>query len=345
MDRRENVAGTDTVAMPGLNSVNDRPSSAGSRRSIRVVLVGWGILAVLFGIYDLDISRTFASPDSGWGAFVEAFGEIPGLIVIIAALCLLNVSILRDRPRFFIPLAVLSTLLIAMALAYGAGVMTYRLAGTYYFLTDNSVFVWMVAVLVAVLVQVVVLWRTDAIPDHWIEFAQMTFGLAFLNFVLFVQATKPLWGRVRFRDLDTLFSEYTPWFIPQGVTGHMSFPSGHTALGWMLLPLLLLTSGRSRPVRIVAGMVVVGWGLLVAVGRVRSGAHYPSDALFPTGLALVLYLTAAGRMEGGGGEGGGGEGGGGEGDSGEGDSGEASRGEASRGKASRGDVSGGEGGV
>jgi membrane-associated phospholipid phosphatase len=269
--------------------------NAGSRRSVLVILVGWAVLAILFGILDLDISRAFASPDSAWGAFVESFGEIPGLIVIITALCLLNASLLRDRPRFFVAQAVLSTLLIALALGYMAAALTYRIAGSYDFFVYNGVLVWVLSVLVAVAVQAVVFWRTDTIPARWTRFARMTFGLAFLNFVLFVQAAKPLWGRVRFRDLDALFSQYSPWFIPQGVTGHLSFPSGHTALGWMLLPLLMLTEGRSRPARIAIGTLAVGWGLLVAVGRVRSGAHYPSDALFPTGLALVLYLSISRR--------------------------------------------------
>jgi membrane-associated phospholipid phosphatase len=121
-------------------------------------------------------------------------------------------------------------------------------------------------------------------------FARVTIGTWVLNDLLFVQITKTLWGRVRFRDLDALQANFTPWYLPQGITGHRSFPSGHAAMGWMLLPLLLLALDRGRGVQVATGVLVVTWGVLVAVSRVVVGAHYASDVLFSSAVGVLCFL-------------------------------------------------------
>ncbi|MHA2294209.1 MAG: phosphatase PAP2 family protein, partial [Candidatus Hodarchaeales archaeon] len=82
----------------------------------------------------------------------------------------------------------------------------------------------------------------------------------------------------------------TPWFSPQGITGDFSFPSGHTAMGWMLLPLVLLTREKSRKSKILALTVIIAWGLIVALGRIVIGAHYVSDVLFSSCVAFITFL-------------------------------------------------------
>jgi membrane-associated phospholipid phosphatase len=112
---------------------------------------------------------------------------------------------------------------------------------------------------------------------------------------LLVYALKTLWGRVRYRDLDALHAAFTPWYLPQGHTGHASFPSGHTAMGWLLLPCLLLWPARSLAWW-VGAVLSVGWGCFVGASRIVIGAHYASDVLFSTAFAcsvMCLALQAA----------------------------------------------------
>ena len=86
------------------------------------------------------------------------------------------------------------------------------------------------------------------------------------------------------------FFEYAHWFIPQGITGNYSFPSGHTAMAWMLLPLLipLRTKLWKNPIRIVGTILIIGWGIFVGLSRIAIGAHYASDVLFSTGIAILV---------------------------------------------------------
>jgi len=120
--------------------------------------------------------------------------------------------------------------------------------------------------------------------------SRITLYLTILNPLLFVQSVKILWGRVRFRDLAPDYANYTPWYLPNGITGHKSFPSGHTAMGWMLLPIILLTLDKGWKAKLLLVTIVFSWGFVVALGRVVIGAHYASDTLFSTGVALFGYI-------------------------------------------------------
>jgi membrane-associated phospholipid phosphatase len=86
------------------------------------------------------------------------------------------------------------------------------------------------------------------------------------------------------------YSDYSPWYLPQGITGHKSFPSGHAAMGWMLLPIILLIDTKNRKIRILMSVLIVSWGILVALGRVVIGAHYASDVLFSSAFGVLCYF-------------------------------------------------------
>lgn len=105
---------------------------------------------------------------------------------------------------------------------------------------------------------------------------------------LITQALKFLWGRVRFANLAAHRADYTPFYVPAGPGAGESFPSGHVAMAMstVAIPLHLSTLGR-RGAAVVAWIVVLAYGLVVAWGRVRLGMHYLTDVLFSIGLCLL----------------------------------------------------------
>jgi membrane-associated phospholipid phosphatase len=259
------------------------------------ILVVSAALAVLFGLYDLKIARSVVRPGSGWARFVADWGELPGLMVIVAGLCVLSARLRtrgggRGDRATRVGLAVLAV----GALLHGAYVISTGLGGPAPLRTEP-----VTALVLGGLV--------GALGHFWVgrhpwrpsgpalAFGRTTLWLALVNVIVFVHVVKPLWGRVRFRDLEPGFTDFTAWYIPQGVTGHTSFPSGHTALGWMLLPLIPLALSRRVGVRVAVAALAVGWGLFVAAGRVRLGAHYPSDVLFSTVVAWATFVVVARR--------------------------------------------------
>ena len=113
--------------------------------------------------------------------------------------------------------------------------------------------------------------------------------LAVVYPLLLTQAIKYFWGRVRFVDLLPDLSNYTPFYLPAGVGAGLSFPSGHTAMGFLPAPLPLFFAARGqRLAALLSGLAVLVYGLVVAWGRIVLGAHYLTDTLFSMGLELLL---------------------------------------------------------
>lgn len=121
--------------------------------------------------------------------------------------------------------------------------------------------------------------------------------LALLHPLLITQGLKFGWGRVRPADLRADESDYTPFFRPAGPGAGESFPSGHVAmsLAGAPLPFFWWRRGRRRAAALAfAGLFSLG--VLVSLGRMVAGAHYPTDCVFPLGLAFLLAAAIERRL-------------------------------------------------
>jgi membrane-associated PAP2 superfamily phosphatase len=144
----------------------------------------------------------------------------------------------------------------------------------------------------AIVISLVVLIRGKANRPRLQAFRPLAWTIIVLALVSPLTVThllKYFWGRVRFYKLLEDFSAYTPFYIPAGVGVGDSFPSGHTAMGFVLSPIAffatrakgLIGAMWSWPLVLTIG-VGVGWG------RILRGAHFLTDCLFSAGLALLL---------------------------------------------------------
>ncbi|GAG67761.1 unnamed protein product, partial [marine sediment metagenome] len=147
------------------------------------------------------------------------------------------------------------------------------------------------SLIISLVLYVVITWNKDW--KNYRKISGVIALLAVINPLLFVQVAKILCGRIRFRNLDPGYTNFTQWFLPPGLSSDgRSFPSGHTAMGWMFLPLLIAIKDRKNtdPLRILIILLVVGWGLFVGLSRIAVGAHYASDVLFSTGAATIVTI-------------------------------------------------------
>ncbi|MCQ2479876.1 MAG: phosphatase PAP2 family protein [Clostridia bacterium] len=105
---------------------------------------------------------------------------------------------------------------------------------------------------------------------------------------------KALWGRIRFRNLDGEFTNFTPWYIINGNTGQHSFPSGHTASAGMSYMLMLLpfVSARCREYKSVLFIGGFLYTSMVAFTRLVMGAHYLSDVVIGSAISFSLTIAA-----------------------------------------------------
>ncbi|MGX4594255.1 phosphatase PAP2 family protein [Leuconostoc sp. JNUCC 76] len=92
---------------------------------------------------------------------------------------------------------------------------------------------------------------------------------------------KTLWGRFRPYEMTTVsgktMSEFTPWYHLNGVTGHNSFPSGHTMSGWLFLYLTFFVPRGNISLQKKMTIFGIAMGILTGLSRVRIGAHWLSD--------------------------------------------------------------------
>jgi len=234
-------------------------------------------LSVVFGFFDLEISKALADPDSPLGIFGQKYGEFPGYFIMATAMAAFFGSYFKSSKNQKIP----ALTLIILGIIY-----------TIYMTLQNQQTNTILGLLTVATIILFTAATRKIDYKNYRTLALVILLLAFLNAFLFVQFSKTFFGRTRFRDLNPDFSNFTPWYIPQGITGNKSFPSGHTAMGFMLLPLLIPIRNLAwrNPKKTLTIILVIGWALFVGVSRVIAGAHYASDVLFSASIATIITL-------------------------------------------------------
>lgn len=243
------------------------------------VIILWVILAIIFGFTDLQISILVVDENSAWGIFGREYGEAPGYGLIAIALSALigsyNDNLKKQKISAYVIIAI-GAILIVLGFVFNEQVLVIDGAAV-------SIFVFIFLII--------------TFNKNWKNYRKISaiiVILAILNPLLFVQITKILVGRIRFSALVApTYTGYTPWFLPPGpLSGGNSFPSGHTSLSFMFLPLIILVKDRKLkdPIRILITFLVLSWAIFVGLSRVITGSHFASDVLFSAMVASVITI-------------------------------------------------------
>jgi membrane-associated phospholipid phosphatase len=261
---------------------------------LRWVVAGLAVLVLCgaaFGTRDLQISQALFDPRATWAMALETYGEVPGLALVAWAVVRLAGQLWQRRQYIYglllAPWAgwVLDSMVRHVAADVSSSVVVSVWSG------GARLAAWTVAgfgmsLFYARGVPISVQGPHQAVM-------RVAVWMAGVHALLVVQLTKVVWGRVRFRDLAADYSNFTPWYMPQGFTGHRSFMSGHAALAWVLLA---LTEAAQTPAqRRVSWALVLGYGTLMCVSRIVVGAHYATDVFFSTAIAWLVFLLVRRR--------------------------------------------------
>jgi len=254
------------------------------------LLLIWAMLAAYFAFTDLKISISVVNAESGWANFLQDFGEIPGLLVLF---CSAHIYLAK-----YSSVSRLTIILISIILFLGASFLSaYLVIIIFNGMTGSSAFLQEYLILIILVLPILNFLlhfqiRKLKISNSLKQFSKTSVLLGVYGYLCLIQPIKILWGRVRFRDIDALYSNFTPWFFPNGINGNQSFPSGHSAMAWMMLPLLLLVFNKSKSIKVSLLLIIIFWGLAVSLSRVVVGAHYASDVLFGSSLIIIVFLVA-----------------------------------------------------
>ena len=233
------------------------------------------VLALTFTFTDLVISQSYADPQSGWAYFLELYGQLPGVFV-----CFLGGSTLLALYKVEKNFKSISGVTGLFILTLFTSLMFWGDALGVQALPEemNPLPPLGLGFLMLLLVQVILRRLPEETLSQYKSAAKVALILIFVAGLLTVWSIKIPWGRWTFRDMLEIgdLSLFTPWYLPQGNNGHHSFISGHTALSFCVLPIVLLFRKNNRQFKI-AWALALTWGIIGALSRVKIGAHFPSD--------------------------------------------------------------------
>ena len=254
----------------------------------------WGLLAIISAFIDLPVMQKYANPQSGWAHFMEAYGQIPGVMIGF-----FGVSVLLRLNKF-------EKNFKSIASGVGLGILTIitsfmlwgEALGQQVGADVNYILAFVLGILLLVIVQAWFRRVPDGTMQEYRTFGQIAITLMFVAGLVTVWGIKIPWGRWTYRDMLEIgdLSLFTPWYLPQGINGHHSFISGHTALSFCVLPVVLLFRKNNKRYSI-AWLLVITWGVVGALSRVAIGAHFPSDVLFGGGQTILWFLILLRKLD------------------------------------------------
>jgi membrane-associated phospholipid phosphatase len=240
--------------------------------------------AILTGIYDLEISKFIVNQNSDWAKFLEKYGMIPGLFVIMSGVYIYY-SHIKVRSDFWSYFQKSIFFLVNSGLTYYLfEILSDKIV------SDKLIIFLAISFALNLIVFLVVHKKNPVSSLSLIKYSKVVIGMALWGYVFGIQVVKYFWGRVRFRELDAAFSQFTPWYLPQGITGFDSFPSGHAAMGWILLSLLILLVNQKQWIRFSTFILIFMWAIILAYSRVVIGAHFASDVLFGSFFIIFAFI-------------------------------------------------------
>ncbi|MDH3267935.1 MAG: phosphatase PAP2 family protein [Ignavibacteria bacterium] len=255
------------------------------KKVLVILLVSvWIILAIIFGIYDLEISKSIVNQNSGWSKFLENYGMIPGLLVILSGVYIYY-SYIKAESDLWSYIQKVVFFLVSSGLIFYLFDIFLDIAESKNFITF-LIISFSISIIIFISLHLI----KQVQSAIAIRYAKVVVGMALFGYVILIQGSKYFWGRVRFRELDAAFSQFTPWYSPQGITGFDSFPSGHAAMGWILLALLILATNKKKWMKYSLFTLIFIWSITLALSRVVIGAHYASDVLFGSFFIITTFL-------------------------------------------------------
>ncbi len=278
----------------------ERISMTKSRKKPLLFLFLMLAAAVLvIGCFDLQISEAMYKEGSSSGSFFEVSGEPPSIILF--SFCVNVLFVCRKTLWEKI-----------LDYAWGIGGLTYlahKLAGDL-LPHPEAVSFWhclaagvLVETVCAVAFTLVLRRRHPGYFEkgerdeslNWLCNTCAKAAIACILTLFFAFFFKALWGRVRYRDVLAGKGLFSYVAVPHFFSGHVSFPSGHTANAAVFMAVSYFVKNKTGRYLLRAALSV--WLLLVGLSRVRYGAHFLTDVIAGATVGLSCFAFAPRILE------------------------------------------------
>jgi membrane-associated phospholipid phosphatase len=264
-----------------------------SKKFIWGALIVFAILMTIlaFGEIDFNFSKSIVNPDSIWAEFFNLFGEQPAFIALYAGIFILYGARKRDSKNM------VKTVFAAPFMLLASFQIVFLPVNYIYEHTDESIpLAWwvLVGILSIALCLTGILLANKLNPEKFRKVRK--YGLILIILVaaeiILVNILKILWARPRMRSMDSI-EQFKHWYQINGPSNDnelKSFPSGHTANGFVSIAFVMFFNTVSKIKKNLYLTLAIIWGALVALSRVVRGDHFLSDVLMSCLLTLLLFL-------------------------------------------------------
>lgn len=237
-----------------------------------VLLFLFLILCFIFNKYDLDISISLTKYYNNFFEFLDDFGELP---IYFGPILFGTVYFCLFKEKYQKVLCLLVSFL-AYLIAFIK--VVHNMDYSY------SLFNIGLCLISALLFSILTVYLFSKFKNSTLEIIK---DIAILGVIVTVisfistEMLKYLWGRVRFRDLSSDYSEFTRLLEINGLNGHKSFPSGHTNAGTSILLIALIVPRFSdkKWLKYLVTVLCFSYIFILAISRIIVSAHYASDVL------------------------------------------------------------------
>lgn len=251
-----------------------------------------GILAV--GNLDYTISKALIDRTSLFGEVFNLFGELPASLGLLIGTAILFGTRRKDVKWRSVLSGIIGLVFMAM-FAYLASFGTLRYL---YEFSETGMpgSIKALSLVIALLLVVVAIVGVNKIgEERLIRFrthAMVLIALVVTEMIL-VNVLKIIWARPRMRSIESI-EQFKYWYQingPMNSEEFKSFPSGHTANGFVMLAYTMFIAAANKrwTTWAIAGATV--WGVMVALSRVIMGAHFLSDVVVGGYVTILLFYV------------------------------------------------------
>ena len=253
-----------------------------SKKFIWGALIVFVILMTVLAIGEIDynFSKGIVNPESGWAEFFNLFGEQPAFIALYIGILILYGARKKESKN------TLKTLIAApfvMLASFQVALMPVHYLFEH---TDEKISaIWWTVVFAATVVLCVLgMVLVNRMNPDKLRKARK-YGLILIILVaaeiIVVNILKIIWARPRMRSMDSI-DQFKYWYQINGPSNDnelKSFPSGHTANGFVVIAFVMFFNMASKLKKNIYLVFAGVWGGLVALSRVVRGDHFLSDVL------------------------------------------------------------------
>ncbi|MBI9011593.1 MAG: phosphatase PAP2 family protein [Clostridiales bacterium] len=259
------------------------------------ILIASGVVAFMltllaFGTIDYDVSMNLVNKESLFGEFFNRHGEFPVGLVMLIGVGILFATRKKEKTVNNI-LGYIFAIPFMFLFSFFIGIMPFNYA---YEHTEGSIpsGMFILAIVISVVIftlSLIVIKKMGRERLMKYRKIALLFVLLGISSLVVVNVVKIIWARPRMRSISSI-EEFKYWFEINGLSFDnelKSFPSGHTANGFLMVALAYLLPTKVWRNRFM--IFGIAWGSCVALSRVILGAHFLSDVIVG-GFATIVVM-------------------------------------------------------